>query len=122
MKKWIYRISTWVLSAMLLMSAMMYLTGQVSADLASLGYTAKSFAIVLGTLKLLEALAISIPHKFYRLREWSYAGLGINFLWASIAHIEVGHGAQHIMTPLVMFGVLAVSYFTGGRSEVSAAK
>ena len=122
MKKWTYRISTWLLGAVLTMSAFMYLTGQVSSDLEGLGYTAKSFAIVLGTLKLLEGLALVIPHKFYRLREWSYAGLGINFLWAAIAHIEVGHGAQHVMSPIMMFGILLVSYFTGGRSEVSAAK
>ena len=63
---------------------------------------------ILGVWKILGVIAILIP-KFPLLKEWAYAGFGITFISAAIAHINSNDTTAMIITPLVMLAILIVS-------------
>lgn len=82
---------------------------QVRELIEHLGYPSY-FLIILGTWKLLGAVALVIP-RFPRLKEWAYAGVffdltgAIASLWASGLR-----DAGAIAYPLIMTGVAVVSW------------
>ena len=51
-----------------------------------------------------------IPQIPTRIKEWAYAGFGIVFISAATAHLASGDAAPMIITPLVVFFILIVSY------------
>ncbi|MFA6400082.1 MAG: DoxX family protein [Salinivirgaceae bacterium] len=60
--------------------------------------------------KVLGALALVIPKIPARIKEWAYAGFAFDFIFASISHWAIdGFGFQAIF-PLLVFGILIVSY------------
>ena len=67
------------------------------------------FLPLLGIWKLLGVIAILIP-KFGLLKEWAYAGFAFDFLFAAISHGAVDGINGQTFFPLVLLGVLAVSY------------
>jgi uncharacterized membrane protein YphA (DoxX/SURF4 family) len=74
-----------------------------------LGYPSY-FLIILGTWKLLGAVALAIP-RFPRLKEWTYAGVIFNFTGAIASHciagvIEVGA----LIYLVIMIGITAASW------------
>lgn len=100
--------STGMVSLAMLGSGGMYLSGGMDADMAKLGYPAH-FITILGVWKLLVAPALLSPG-FATVKQWCYAGLFFTFTGAAIAHAAVGDGIAHIMPPLVMLAIAAVSY------------
>ncbi len=76
--------------------------------MAHLGYPVY-FMKVLGVAKLLGAIAIVFP-RFPRLTEWAYAGFSFTFIGAAFSHFSSGDGVGMMATPLVIFGILMVSY------------
>jgi DoxX-like family len=107
--KIIYWISTGIIAAMMLMSAFMYFTNpQVAEGFQKMGF-GDWFRIELGVAKIIAALVLVIPAVTGRVKEWAYAGLGITFISASIAHYSMGDDASKIISPLVFLAVLAVS-------------
>jgi uncharacterized membrane protein YphA (DoxX/SURF4 family) len=104
-----YWITTGIFSAMMLFSAMMYFT---SPDMAQtfehLGFP-DYFRIELGIAKIIGVLLLLAPFTG-RLKEWVYAGFTINMISGSIAHAAAGDPISAVLTPLVLLGVLAVSY------------
>ena len=106
-----YWITTGIFSAMMLFSAMMYFT---SPDMAQtfehLGFP-DYFRIELGVAKIIGVLLLLAPFTG-RLKEWVYAGFTINMISGSIAHAAAGDPISAVLTPLVLLGVLAVSYVT----------
>ena len=74
-----------------------------------LGYP-EYFGHALVVFKVLGALALIIPQIKGRLKEWVYAGFTFDFIFASISHTAIdGFGFQSIF-PLIVLGILAVSY------------
>jgi len=74
-----------------------------------LGYP-EYFGNALVVFKVLGVLALMIPTVPKRIKEFAYAGFAFNFLFASISHGSIdGIGIQAFF-PLVIFGILAVSY------------
>ena len=80
---------------------------QVMATLAHLGYPAY-FATILGTWKLLGAIAIVIPG-FPRVKEWAYAGFFFDLTGAAATRAFVGDGVADIVAPLVFLGLVMAS-------------
>jgi uncharacterized membrane protein YphA (DoxX/SURF4 family) len=80
---------------------------QVMARLAHLGYPAY-FATIMGTWKLLGAIAIVIPG-FPRVKEWAYAGFFFDLTGAAATRAFVGDGAADILAPLVFLGLVMAS-------------
>lgn len=69
------------------------------------------FAYALIIFKVLGSLAIILPITPKTMKEWAYAGLTFNLIFAFISHTVVdGFGAFAIF-PLGILAILMVSYF-----------
>ncbi len=51
-----------------------------------------------------------LPRVTGRLREWAYAGLTFNLVFATFSHIVVDKNIAYILTPVVVMVILALSY------------
>lgn len=74
-----------------------------------LGYP-EYFGNALVVFKILGVLILVIPQVPKRLKEWAYAGFTFDFLFAAISHGAVDGVNGQTFFPLVVLGVLAVSY------------
>ena len=68
------------------------------------------FLVILGTWKLLGAVALVIP-RFPRLKEWAYAGVVFNLTGALVSHVASGDIEPGPMSYLVvMVGITFISW------------
>lgn len=74
-----------------------------------LGYP-EYFGNALVVFKILGVLVLVIPQVPKRLKEWAYAGFTFNFLFAAISHGAVDGINGQTFFPLVVLGVLLLSY------------
>ena len=108
--KIIYWVTTGIISFMMLFSAYGYFTSpDMKAAFVHLGFP-DYFRMELGVFKILGVAALLLPMIPSRIKEWAYAGFGLVFISAFIAHYSSGDPASAFITPLVMLGILAVSY------------
>ncbi|GAB2788456.1 DoxX family protein [Rhabdobacter roseus] len=68
------------------------------------------FRIELTVFKILGAIALILPMVPARFKEWAYVGFGINMISAFIGHWVVDGLNAETFFPLVIFGILALSY------------
>jgi DoxX-like family len=68
------------------------------------------FAYALIICKVLGVIAIALPRVPQKLKEWAYAGLTFNLIFAVISHAVVDGNVSFIVLPLVVMAILAVSY------------
>ena len=105
----IYWTVTVLLAVQLVIAGILYFTdASVSEGFAHLGFP-DHLRLELGVAKLIAAVVILLPMVPQRLKEWAYAGLGITFVSAFVAHSAVDGPATGI-APLVSLVLLAVSY------------
>ena len=76
---------------------------------AHLGYPLYFFTL-LGDFKILGAIGLFLPKKYDRLKDVVYAGFAIDFIFASFSHFSVNDEVMKIIVPLVMLGILTISY------------
>lgn len=88
---------------------MLFTPQYVNAGTKPLGYP-DYFAYTLIICKVLGVLAISFPKTPAKLKEWAYAGLSFNLIFAFISHAFVDKNPGFMLMPLVVLGILAVSY------------
>lgn len=106
----IYRISTGLLVVLMLLSAYTYFTSEdIKGAFAHLGFP-DYFRVQLGVAKATGAVLLVIPAVPGKLKEFVYAGFGITFISAAIAHLASGDPASIALPPLLFGVVLAVSY------------
>ena len=112
--KIIYWVSTGLLSAMMLMSAGMYVLdyATISETFLKLGYPAY-IVYPLAIAKILGLLAIWVE-KSKSLKEWAYAGFFFDFVLAFFAHLMVNDG--EFGGALAAMVLLLVSYFFWKKS------
>lgn len=87
-----------------------------TAGTEPLGYP-DYFAYSLIICKVLGVTAISIPRLPSRLKEWAYAGLTFNLIFAFISHAYVDRNLGFMLMPLVVLGILVVSYIYNRKLE-----
>lgn len=80
-----------------------------TAGTKPLGYP-DYFAYSLIIFKVLGATAIMIPPLPSKLKEWAYAGLTFNLIFAVISHVAVDKNIGFILMPIIVGIILAVSY------------
>ena len=108
--KIIYWGSTAIISILMLFGAYSYFTSPLAiTGIARLGFP-DYFRIELATAKLLGALAIILPWTPSKIKEFAYAGFSIMFISAFIAHLSSGVTIEEIVSPIIAFIILAVSY------------
>ncbi|MBK9396779.1 MAG: DoxX family protein [Saprospiraceae bacterium] len=74
-----------------------------------LGYPAY-FGIALVVFKVVGTIILILPQVSARIKEWAYAGFGFDFIFASISHFAVDGMDFQSFFPLIIFGILIVSY------------
>ncbi|MDB4983832.1 MAG: hypothetical protein JWM20_11 [Patescibacteria group bacterium] len=79
------------------------------AGFTSLGYPVY-FITMLAIWKAIGGLAIIIPQVPARIKEWAYAGFGIDFICAFISICVVAGFNAGSLLPLVALVILAISY------------
>ncbi|MFC3199540.1 DoxX family protein [Parapedobacter deserti] len=110
------RIIFWIATIIILLwegamplGSLLFAPDQATVGTRPLGYP-DYFAYALIICKVLGALAISIPSVPAKLREWAYAGLTFNLIFAFISHAAVDRHIGFMLLPLVILGILAISY------------
>ena len=110
-RKAAYWVSTGLVALMSLFAGFAYLSGSAQAveGFAHVGYP-QQLRVLLGIAKVLGVLALVAP-RLPKLKEWAYAGFTFAWIAACVAHYLAHDGPKALM-PLVLLGLLAVSYFT----------
>ncbi len=80
----------------------------IADAMAHLGYPAY-FLTVLGTWKVLGAVAITVPG-FPRLKEWAYAGMMFDVTGAAASRAALGDGVGMVLAPLFIAGLVFASW------------
>ena len=115
--KILYWTFTGLVSAGFLLSSYMYLTKnpQLLANFKTIGFP-EYFVTMLGTAKLLGALAIINPW-FPKLKEWAYAGYTFTLIGAVWCHVATG---TPFIAPLIFLVLVAVSYWFFNKLKSTA--
>ena len=106
--KIIYWITTGLVAAGMLLSAVMYLSRntELMESFKSLGIPLY-FVALLGVAKGLGAVVLIAPLSD-KLKEWAYAGFAFVFIGAAWTHLATG---TPWIAPLLFLALLAASYF-----------
>src|SRR5690606_20776626 len=110
------KIIFWVATGILILweglmplSTVLFAPEYVNVGTKPLGYP-DYFAYTLIICKVLGIIAISYPYTPEKLKEWAYAGLAFNLIFAFISHAYVDKNIGFMIMPLVFLGILAISY------------
>jgi hypothetical protein len=91
------------------MPALTSQTEMAKEGIKHLGYP-EYFGNALVVFKILGVIALVVPQIPKRLKEWAYAGFIFDFLFASISHFAVDGMDFQSFFPLIILGILMVSY------------
>src|SRR3954466_1239325 len=106
----IYWGATGIFSAMMLFSAVLYLTNpQMDEAFKHLGFPSY-FRVELAIFKIIGVAVLLLP-MFGRLKEWAYAGFFITVTSAFIAHVSSGDGPDKFLAPVIFGFILLASYW-----------
>lgn len=100
------------------LSTVVFAPEYVNAGTKPLGYP-DYFAYALIICKVLGVIAIAYPRTPERLKEWAYAGLAFNLIFAFISHACVDKNIGFMLMPLVFLAILAVSYVYNRKLQKS---
>ncbi|WP_018628279.1 DoxX family protein [Niabella aurantiaca] len=106
---WIATIIIFLWEGLMPLSTIVFAPEYVNAGTKPLGYP-DYFAYALIIFKGLGTIALIIPNLHPKLKEWAYAGLTFNLIFAVISHIAVDKNIGYILMPVVVGIILAVSY------------
>lgn len=106
---WASTIFIFLFEAVMPLSSVIFVPEQFNVGTKPLGYP-DYFAYSLMICKVLGAIALIIPSLHPKIREWAYAGLTFNLIFASISHAVVDGNIGFILLPIVIGAILAVSY------------
>ncbi|CAN5209071.1 hypothetical protein BH11BAC5_BH11BAC5_13780 [soil metagenome] len=108
--KIIYWATTGIIGVMMLFSAFQYVSNpQIKAAFVHLGFPGY-FRVELAIAKIVGVLILLIPAIPRVIKEWGYAGFGIVFISAAIAHYNSGDAVSMVVMPLVFLVVLLLSH------------
>jgi hypothetical protein len=108
--KIIYYISTGLLTALLLLSASMYIIKHEDMITTFGLLNFPSWIIYPLSAAKISGLLVLWFSKSETLKEWAYAGFFFNFLLAFGAHVSVGDG--EFAGAVMALGLLAISYYS----------
>ena len=108
------KITFWVTTTLIFLfegvvPALTSQTQMAKDGISHLGYPAY-FGTMLAVFKVLGALSLIIPQVPKRIKEWAYAGFTIDFIAAFVSLWAVDGFTGMTIFPLVVFGILILSY------------
>jgi hypothetical protein len=92
------------------LSTLLFAPQYATVGTQPLGYP-DYFAYALIICKALGVLAITLPRIPEKVREWAYAGLTFNLIFAALSHTVVDGNALYIALPVIVLAILALSYY-----------
>lgn len=107
---WIATTIIFLFEAVMPLGTLIFAPEFSTAGTAPLGYP-DYFAYALIICKVLGATALMLPRLNATVREWAYAGLFFNLIFATYSHFVVDQNIGYILTPVVVGIILTVSYF-----------
>lgn len=111
--KILYWASTGLLSALLLMSAGMYVFNhaEIVTMFAAFGYPV--YIIYPLAIAKVSAVAVLLSQKQSTIKEWAYSALFFDFILAFFAHYMIGDGDQ--IGAVIAMALLIASYLSGRK-------
>lgn len=107
---WVATIIIFLWEGLMPIGTLLFAPEYTNAGTKPLGYP-DYFAVALIICKFAGSLAILLPGVNAKLKEWAYAGLTFNLLFAILSHVVVDQNPGFIILPIVILIILAVSYF-----------
>lgn len=92
------------------MPALTFQTDMAKEGIRHLGYP-DYFGPSLAVFKVFGSMAILIPKVPRWMKEWAYAGLAYDFIFAMISHISVDGWIPMSFSPMITLIVLLISYY-----------
>ena len=92
------------------MPALTFNTELAKEGIRHLGYP-DYFRVQLTVFKIIGGILLILPMVPQRIKEWAYAGFGISLISAFTGHWVVDGIGFLTFFPLIIFAILAVSYF-----------
>jgi hypothetical protein len=111
---WIATIIIVLWEGVMPLSTVLFTPEYVTVGTQPLGYP-DYFAYTLIICKVLGVIAIAYTKTPATLKEWAYAGLTFNLIFAFISHAYVDQNTLYMLLPLIVLGILAVSYIYGNK-------
>lgn len=111
---WITTTFIFLFEAVMPLGTLIFAPQYSTAGTAPLGYP-DYFAYALVICKVAGATALMLPKLNGTVREWAYAGLFFNLIFATYSHIVIDKNITFILTPVVIGIILAVSYIYNGK-------
>jgi VIT1/CCC1 family predicted Fe2+/Mn2+ transporter len=107
--KVIYWLTTGLVTIGMLFSAVQYFKDEAMAEAYKhLGFP-DFLRVEIGIAKIIGAIVLLEPSFLSKVKEWAYAGFGILFFSAVLAHFLLKDPTERVVTPLVFLLMLAVS-------------
>lgn len=117
---WVATVIIVLWEGLMPLATLLFAPQYVTVGTQPLGYP-DYFAYALVICKVLGVIAIAYPKTPAKLQEWAYAGLTFSLIFAFISHACVDKNIGYMIMPLVVLGILMVSYMTrSNRSNLES--
>lgn len=113
---WVATIFILLWEGVMPLGTMLFAPAYLTVGTEPLGYP-DYFAYTLVICKVLGVIAISFPGTPAKLKEWAYAGMTFNLIFAFISHAFVDQNISYMVLPLVILGILSVSYIYNNKIQ-----
>jgi len=113
---WITTTIIFLFEGLMPMSTLIFAPQYTTVGTQPLGYP-DYFAVSLVIFKFLGAVALIIPQIPAKIKEWAYAGLTYNLIFAVISHVAIDGWVGVSFFPLLILGILALSYIYNGKIQ-----
>lgn len=111
---WIATIIIVLFEGVMPLGTLLFAPEYATAGTEPLGYP-DYFAHALIICKILGVTALVIPKLHPKIKEWAYAGLTFNLVFAFISHAVVDGNIGFMLMPIVIGAILAVSYIYNSK-------
>lgn len=118
---WIALAILFIWEGLMPLGTLLFAPQYVTAGTKPLGYP-DYFAYALIICKVVGVIAISYPKTPIKLKEWAYAGLTFNLIFAFFSHAMIDKNLGFMLLPLVILAILMISYVYGNKTYGSVVK
>ena len=106
---WTAAVIILLMEGVMPLSTLLFAPEYATVGTEPLGYP-DYFAYALIICKVAGVIAITLPKIAPKVKEWAYAGLTFNLLFAVLSHIVVDGNIGYILMPIVVLGILMTMY------------
>lgn len=115
---WSVTIFIFLFEGVMPLSTLLFTPQNFNAGTKPLGYP-DYFAYALIIFKVMGASALIIPGLHPKIKEWAYAGLMFNLIFAVISHAAVDGNIGYILLPIVIGAILVTSYIYNNKIKTN---